>query len=64
MEIKVNEELCCGSGLCVVNADQVFDQREEDGIVILLTSDPAPELQDAVPTAAAVCPTSAIKLVE
>ena len=63
MEIRVDEQLCCGSGLCVVNADQVFDQREEDGVVTLLTSDPAPELHDAVRTAAAVCPTSAIKLV-
>jgi ferredoxin len=64
MKVNVDEELCCGSGLCVVNADQVFDQREEDGVVILLTGDPAPELHGAVRAAAAVCPTSAIKLAD
>jgi len=64
VKVDVDEELCCGSGLCVVNADQVFDQREEDGTVVLLTGDPAPELHGAVRAAASVCPTSAIKLVE
>jgi ferredoxin len=48
----------------VTKAGQVFDQREEDGVVILLDGAPAPELHDAVRAAAAGCPTSVITLVE
>jgi ferredoxin len=64
MKISVDQDLCCGSGLCVMKAGQVFDQREEDGVVILLDGAPAPELHDAVRAAAAGCPTSVITLVE
>lgn len=62
MKVSVVQELCCGSGLCVMRAAEVFDQREEDGVVMLLDGVPSPERYDAVRAAAAVCPTSAIRL--
>jgi len=64
MKITVDEGLCCASGMCVIRADQVFDQREEDGIVLVLDDAPPPEHHDAVREAAAACPTGAIGLTE
>ncbi len=64
MRISVDQEACCSSGLCALNADRVFDQREEDGVVVLLDAAPPAELHDAVRTAAAVCPTGAIRVEE
>ena len=33
MKITVDEEKCCAAGQCVLIAPEVFDQRDEDGIV-------------------------------
>lgn len=42
MKITVDEEKCCGAGQCVLIAPEVFDQRDEDGIVVLLDAEPGP----------------------
>ena len=36
MKVTIDEEKCCGAGTCVMVAPEVFDQRDEDGVVILL----------------------------
>lgn len=41
---------------------EVFDQRDEDGIVLLREARPAERLHDAVREAAEVCPAGAIEL--
>ncbi len=64
MLITVDEEKCIGAGQCVVVADEVFDQREDDGVVVLLDPAPGPELHDAARSAAAVCPALAIVIEE
>ena len=64
MKVVVDEEKCVAAGQCVSAAMDVFDQRDEDGIVVLLTESPPPELADAVRTAAAVCPALAIRIEE
>ncbi|CAL9492528.1 Ferredoxin-2 [Streptomyces sp. enrichment culture] len=64
MKLTVDQDRCCGAGACVLAAPEVFDQRDEDGIVILLDPEPAPDRHDAVREAAAVCPTAAIQLTE
>ena len=64
MRIEVDQEICCGSGLCALKAPEVFDQRDDDGIVVTLTTTPAQADYDAVRAAAAACPTSAIHLME
>ncbi|GGS54347.1 ferredoxin [Streptomyces griseoviridis] len=64
MKLTVDQDKCCGAGACVLSAPEVFDQREEDGIVTLLTSEPAAEHHVAVHEAAAVCPTAAIRVTE
>ncbi|MET7332060.1 ferredoxin [Nonomuraea sp. NPDC005650] len=64
MKVIVDEDKCCGAGQCVLIAPEVFDQREDDGIVILLEAEPAADRHAAVREAAAVCPAAAIQVVE
>ncbi|WP_323186577.1 ferredoxin [Streptomyces sp. NBC_00439] len=47
-------------GQCALTTPEVFDQREEDGIVVLLTENPPERLADEVRQAAALCPAQAI----
>jgi ferredoxin len=60
MKISVDEDVCCGAGQCVMVAPEVFDQRDEDGIVLLKDANPPPELDTDVTEAAHVCPGLAI----
>jgi len=62
MNVTVDETKCCGAGQCVLLAPEVFDQREDDGIVVLLDAEPAEQLHGAVHEAAGVCPAAAITL--
>jgi ferredoxin len=64
MRVFVDPKKCCGAGQCVMLAPKVFDQREEDGIVVLLDATPSPELHASVREAASVCPAAAIELDE
>lgn len=63
MKITVDEPKCVSSGQCVLIAPTVFDQRDEDGSVVLLEESPAPDLHDAVRDSAVACPAAAIHLV-
>ena len=64
MHITIDESKCCAAGQCVFAAPDLFDQRDDDGIVILLDSDP-PECQwENARQAAAVCPAVAIEVRE
>lgn len=62
MEVFVDEGKCCGAGACVMAAPEVFDQRDEDGVVVLLDAEPAEHLHAAVREAVSVCPAGAIGL--
>ncbi|WP_212998561.1 ferredoxin [Winogradskya consettensis] len=64
MRIELDEPKCVAAGQCVMVAPDVFDQRDEDGVAIVLDAEPGPEQEDEVREAAAVCPAAAIKLVE
>jgi ferredoxin len=48
----------------VLAAAEVFDQREEDGIVVLLDANPSDELAARLRDAAARCPAMAITVAE
>lgn len=60
MKVTVHEDKCVAAGQCVSVAAAVFDQRDEDGIVVLLHDNPAAEQAEDVRQAAAVCPALAI----
>jgi ferredoxin len=64
VKITVDEDKCCGAGQCVLLAPDVFDQREDDGIVELLDADPGAGLHTAVREAADMCPGVAIDVAE
>ncbi|MFG1681164.1 ferredoxin [Nonomuraea sp. NPDC049269] len=64
MRVAVDRDKCCGAGQCVMIAPEVFDQDEDDGIVLLLDDSPEARLHQAVREAASVCPAAAIQLSE
>jgi ferredoxin len=63
MRVEVDEPKCIAAGQCVLSAPEVFDQRDEDGIVVVLIDEPGTELHAAVKDAAVLCPAAAIRLV-
>lgn len=64
MHVTVDQDRCCSSGQCVLTAPAVFDQSEEDGLVLLLQDRPADALHQQVRIAATLCPGSAIGIRE
>ena len=60
MKVTVDVDKCVGAGQCVLAAPEVFDQREDDGLVVLLRERAAPGLHEAVHEAAHACPALAI----
>ncbi|MDE0150302.1 MAG: ferredoxin [Rhodospirillaceae bacterium] len=64
LKIIVDRDKCVGSGECVFTAPEVFDQDEDDGIVVLLTDTPEEALWDSARQAARQCPANAIRVEE
>jgi ferredoxin len=64
VRVTVDQDKCVSSGMCVMNAAEVFDQREDDGVVRLLIDEPGPELAEETRKAAAACPALAIHIEE
>lgn len=44
MKITIDEDKCVAAGQCVLATAEVFDQRDEDGVVVLLNSAPPQQL--------------------
>ena len=64
MRLVVDQNRCVAAGQCVVVAPTVFDQREDDGTVIVLDAAPPPELLRDVQQAVHFCPSQAITPVD
>ncbi|MBB2911393.1 ferredoxin [Streptosporangium becharense] len=64
LRIVADEARCVGGGQCVVAAPGVFDQRGEDGVVVVLDGTPSDERRDVVLEAVVMCPVAAIHLEE
>ncbi|MGV0645770.1 ferredoxin [Mycolicibacterium sp. XJ2546] len=62
MKITVDQDKCVSSGQCVLNAGEVFDQRDDDGVVVLLNDSPDGDDADNAHKAAAACPALAIQI--
>ena len=64
MKVTVDQDKCVSSGQCVLNAGDVFDQRDDDGVVMLLVESPPHDQADNARKAAAACPALAIDIEE
>jgi ferredoxin len=64
MKVMLDQDKCVASGQCVAAAMEVFDQRDEDGIAVLLNDSPPADLAADVRHAADVCPALAITVEE
>jgi ferredoxin len=64
MRVIVDEDKCVASGQCVLAAGAVFDQRDSDGIVLVLDDDPPSQLHEHVRRAAGLCPAQAIGILK
>ncbi|WP_217206960.1 ferredoxin [Streptomyces sp. AC550_RSS872] len=60
--LRVDRERCIGAGMCALTAPEVFDQDPEDGLVVLLHTEPPAARRAAARMAAGVCPSGAITL--
>ncbi|MER8099144.1 ferredoxin [Kitasatospora sp. NPDC094016] len=60
MQVSVDRDRCCSSGLCVMNAPAVFDQDDRDSLVRLRQTVVLPEQFDDVRLASELCPGRAI----
>jgi ferredoxin len=63
LRISTDTSACIGAGQCALVAGDLFDQDDE-GIVMLLDSQPAEGLHAAARRAAALCPARAISISE
>lgn len=61
MTVVVQRDACVGAGQCALVAPEVFDQ-DDDGIVMLLDSDPAGADLDLANKAVRLCPARAISM--
>ncbi|GAB3688032.1 ferredoxin [Saccharopolyspora sp. ID03-671] len=64
MKVTIDESKCCAAGQCVLAAPEVFDQRDDDGVVILLTENPPDSEHENTRNAAMLCPAAAIEIHE
>jgi ferredoxin len=62
VKVSIEQDKCVAAGQCVSAAPDVFDQRDEDGIVVLLTPSVPAGTDESVRHAAAVCPAQAIHI--
>jgi ferredoxin len=60
VKIEIDQEKCIGAGQCVLAAPEVFDQRDDDGIVELLDGAPPESERWNSREAAQLCPAGAI----
>ena len=60
--VSVDEGLCVASGNCAMAVPEVFDQREDDGVSVVVRPNPPVEKEDDVREAVVACPGRAIRL--
>ncbi|MFB6892396.1 ferredoxin [Kitasatospora sp. NPDC056327] len=60
MQVSVDRDRCCSSGMCVTNAPEVFDQDGRDSLVRLRQAVVTPDQFEDVRLAAELCPGGAI----
>ncbi|MGW0736471.1 ferredoxin [Streptomyces sp. NPDC002851] len=64
MRVRADRGRCIGAGMCALTAPAVFDQDDDAGQVVILTSEPPAELHGAVRAAAGFCPAAAVTVAD
>ncbi len=62
VQVRADRDVCIGAGMCVMTAEEVFDQDDAEGLVVVLTPEVAPEHAVAAARAVAACPSGALRL--
>lgn len=62
MQVIGDRQVCIGAGNCVFAAPDVFDQDEDDALVLVLQDEPGEGQEEAVEKAAATCPSGAVRI--
>ncbi|WP_182545736.1 ferredoxin [Halosaccharopolyspora lacisalsi] len=60
MNVEVDQSRCVAAGHCLASVPEVFDQRDDDGVVVLLDETPPEQQHERVREAAVRCPSAAI----
>ena len=63
MKIEADRDVCIGAGMCVMTAEEVFDQ-DDDGIVVVLEVEVPAEQAAAAVRAVASCPSGALRRID
>ncbi|HEY7418410.1 MAG TPA: ferredoxin [Ktedonobacteraceae bacterium] len=62
MRVIAQTQKCIASGTCVMTCPQVFDQRNEDGVVHVMNEHPSLDLLTRVRQVVDLCPAQAFRL--
>ncbi|MEU4698332.1 ferredoxin [Nonomuraea dietziae] len=63
MRVTADTGVCIGAGMCALTVPDVFDQSEEEGLVVVLRSEVPAGLEQAVRRALTLCPSGALAAV-
>jgi ferredoxin len=64
MQIQVDRERCIGSGLCALKLPSVFEQDNDEGLVVLLNETGGTHTREELAATAYGCPSQAISIPE
>ena len=62
IRVTVDQDRCCGAGLCAQELPTVFDQGD-DAVVVVLDETPPEELAERLDEVEFACPSGAIRVV-
>ncbi|WP_063726042.1 ferredoxin [Streptomyces monomycini] len=62
LRLSADRDRCVGAGMCALTAPGVFDQDDDEGLVVVLDAAPAAEHRAAARMAVGLCPAGAVAL--
>ena len=62
VKIAADREICTGAGMCALTAPGLFEQDDQQGLVVVRSQPLTPEEVDAARKAVGLCPSGALSL--
>ncbi|GAB7045633.1 ferredoxin [Catenuloplanes indicus] len=62
MKVTADRDRCIGTGMCALTAPAIFDQDQDEALVIVIDETPPEDARRVVEAAAGRCPSGAIQL--